>query len=122
MAAEKRRDTALITGASGGIGEELAKVCAVHGFDLVLVARSEEKLRKMAAELSNKHGIRAVTLPADLADPTAPDRLCQELTAQGIDIDVLINNAGFGLQGAFAEIDVPKVTAMLQVNIAALTL
>ena len=122
MAAEKRRDTALITGASGGIGEELAKLCAAHKFDLVLVARSEEKLRKVASDLSSKHGIRAVILPTDLADPAAPARLCQELTVQGIDIDVLINNAGFGLQGAFAEIGVPEMTAMLKVNIAALTL
>lgn len=122
MTAEKRRDTALITGASQGIGEELAKLCAAHAFDLVLVARSEEKLGKVAWDLSNKHGIRAQVLPADLSDPSAPDRLCEELTAQGIDIDVLINNAGFGLQGAFAEIGVPETTAMLQVNIAALTL
>lgn len=122
MAAEKRRDTALITGASGGIGEELAKVCAAHGLDLVLIARSEEKLRKVASELSSKHGIKAIILPVDLADPATPDRLFQELSAQGIEIDVLINNAGFGLQGAFAEIAVPEMAAMLQVNVAALTL
>src|ERR1700675_2515708 len=103
MAGERRRDIALITGSSGGIGEELAKVCAAHGFDLFLVARSEEKLHKLAGELSSRHGIRAMVLPANLADPAAPNWICQELTAQGIDIDVLINNAGFGMQGSFAE-------------------
>ena len=76
----------------------------------------------MATELSGKHGIRAEILSVDLADPSAPDRLCQELKARGVEIDVLINNAGFGAQGAFAEMDVPQVTAMFQVNIAALTL
>jgi uncharacterized protein len=122
MAAEKRRDTALITGASGGIGEELANLCAAHGYDLVLVARSEDRLRKLAGDLTGKHGIRAVVLPADLADPAAPHRLCEELTGQGIEVDVLINNAGFGMRGPFAEMDVPAITGMLQVNIAALTL
>jgi uncharacterized protein len=122
MAAEKRRDIALITGASGGIGEELAKLCAAHGYDLVLVARSEERLRKLAGDLIGKHGIRAVALPTDLADPAAPGWLCEELTAQGIEVDLLINNAGFGMRGPFAEMDVPAITGMLQVNIAALTL
>ncbi len=96
MAAENRRETALITGASGGIGEELAKVCAAHDIDLVLVARSEERLRNLAANLASRHGIRATVLPANLADPGACDRLCQELSRQGLEVDVLINNAGFG--------------------------
>jgi short-subunit dehydrogenase len=122
MAAEKRRDTALITGASGGIGEELADLCAAHGNDLVLVARSEDRLRKLADDLAGKHGIRVVVLPVDLADPAAPQRLCEELTAQGIEVDVLINNAGFGLQGPLAEMDVEAIIGMLQVNVAALTL
>src|ERR1700681_949044 len=98
MAAEKRRDTALITGASGGIGEELANLCAAHGYDLVLVARSEDRLRKLAGDLTGKHRICAVVLLADLADPAAPHRLCEDLIAQGIEVDVLINNAGFGMQ------------------------
>jgi len=122
MAAEKRRDTALITGASGGIGEELANRCAAHGYDLVLVARSEDRLRKLAGDLVGKHGIRAVVLRADLAEPAAPHQLCEELTAQGIEVDVLINNAGFGLQGPLAEMDLEAITGMLQVNMAALTL
>jgi short-subunit dehydrogenase len=122
MAGEKRRDSALITGASGGIGEELAKLCAAHGYDLVLVARSEERLRKLAGDLIGKHGIRAVALPTDLADPAAPGRLWQELAQEGIEVDVLINNAGFGTQGPFAEMEVDAVNSMLQVNIAALTL
>ncbi len=122
MPAQKPRDTALITGASAGIGEQLAELCAAHQFDVVLVARGEEKLRRLATELSSKHGIRAVVLPTNLADPTAPDRLCQQLAEQGIDIDILINNAGFGLQGPFAELDVPEIAGLMQVNVAALTL
>ena len=78
MAAEKLRDTALITGASGGIGEELANLCAAHGYDLVLVARSEDRLRKVAGDLASKHEIRVVVLPTDLADPAAPGRLCRD--------------------------------------------
>src|SRR5579872_3545346 len=122
MAAEKRRDTALITGASGGIGEELAKLCAALEYDLVLIARNEEQLRELASDLTGKHGIRAVVLPAGLADPAGPHRLCGELAAQGIEVDVLINNAGFGRQGPLAEMDVEAITGMLQVNMAALTL
>jgi len=72
MLAKKPRDTALITGASGGIGEELTKLCAAHLFDVVLVVRSEEKLHSLATALSSKHGIRAVVLAANLADPIAP--------------------------------------------------
>ncbi|MEO8052088.1 MAG: SDR family NAD(P)-dependent oxidoreductase, partial [Acidobacteriota bacterium] len=114
MVAEKRRETALITGASGGIGEELAKVCAAHDIDLVLVARSEERLRSLANNLASQHGTRATVLPANLADPGACDRLCQELSAQRIEVDLLINNAGFGMQGAFAQMDVQEIADMLQ--------
>jgi uncharacterized protein len=113
--------TALITGASGGIGEELARIFAAHKHDLVLVARSEDKLKSLADELSRAHGIHSRLLAADLTDPTVPPRLFQALHGQGVAIDVLVNNAGFGARGAFAEIDYAVEARMIQLNVAALT-
>jgi short-subunit dehydrogenase len=112
--------TALITGASGGIGEELARVFAAHGHDLVLVARSEEKLQSLSGELGRAHGIRARVLAADLADRSAPPDIFEKLSQQGSTIDVLVNNAGFGARGAYAEIDYAVEARMIQVNVAAL--
>src|SRR5436305_1063973 len=100
-----RAQTALITGASSGIGLDLAHLCAAHGNNVVLVARSGEKLGELAGELEGKHHIRAFVLPIDLADPGAPDELYHVLEEQGITIDILINNAGFGTHGRFAESD-----------------
>ncbi len=111
-------NTALITGASGGIGEELAKIFAANGFHLVLIARSEEKLRQLAGTLNTK----VLVLPEDLADPDAPARIVEKLNEQSIEIEVLVNNAAFGARGAFAEIDPRIATEIVQVNIAALTL
>jgi len=113
--------TALITGASGGIGEELARLFAGTRHDLVLVARSEEKLQALSGELSRAHGVQSRALPADLADPAAPPRLFQAIEDQGITIDVLVNNAGFGARGAFSEIDYEVESRMIQLNVATLT-
>jgi len=113
--------TVLITGASGGIGEELARLFAAHGHDLVLVARSEDKLESLGGELARTHGIQSRPLAADLTDPGAPPRIFEALQQQGVSIDVLVNNAGFGARGAFAEIDYAVEARMIQVNIAALT-
>ena len=110
--------TALITGASGGIGEQLARLFAAHRYDLVLVARSADKLQSLSAELALAHGIQARSLAADLADPGAPPQLFQAL--QGVDIDVLVNNAGFGARGPYAELDYQVEARMIQVNVAAL--
>jgi short-subunit dehydrogenase len=112
------KGAALITGASGGIGEELAKLCAAGGYDLVLVARSAEKLAALAAGLARSHGIEARALTADLADPSAPQTIFDQ--TRGDTIEILVNNAGFGLQGAFAETDWAAEANMLQVNVAAL--
>ena len=113
--------TALITGASGGIGEELARLFAGNKHDLVLVARSEEKLQALSGELSRAHGVQSRALPADLADPAAPPRIFQAVEDLGITIDVLVNNAGFGARGAFSEIDYEVESRMIQLNVATLT-
>jgi short-subunit dehydrogenase len=112
------KGTALVTGASGGIGAELAKLCAAGGYDVVLVARSDGRLAELAASLSRSYGIKARPLAADLADPAAPPSIFEQ--TRGDTVEVLINNAGFGLLGAFAETDWAVESRMLQVNVAAL--
>lgn len=113
--------TALVTGASGGIGEELARLLAADGHDLVLVARSRDKLVRLAEELSGNHKIMARVIAADLARAEAPSEIFDELRADEVVIDALINNAGFGSYGLFAETDLRSELDLLQVNIVALT-
>ena len=112
--------TALITGASSGIGLALAHEFAAHGHDLVLVARHEERLAQLAAELTARHGCRATVLPCDLTDPVATDALLAELVRQGIQVDVLVSNAGFAIKGAFATTDLAAETAMVELQLNAL--
>ena len=113
--------TALVTGASGGIGEELARLFAADGHDLVLVARSRDKLARLSEELEGKHGVRARVLAADLARPEAPREIFEELSAAGLTVDALVNNAGVGSYGLFAETDLESELSLLQVNVVALT-
>jgi short-subunit dehydrogenase len=113
---------ALITGASSGIGEELARLAAHDGHDLVLVARSADKLNALANSLAREHGIRATALPEDLADPQAVDAIVDVLAARGIEIDILMNNAGFATYGAFAQTGVAEERDEIAVNITAPTL
>ncbi|RYF65803.1 MAG: SDR family NAD(P)-dependent oxidoreductase, partial [Cytophagaceae bacterium] len=91
--------TALITGASSGIGRELANLFAKDGYDLVLVARSEDSLLEIADEYEQQFGIQATVISRDLTDPSAPDEIYAETLLQGIKIDVLVNNAGIGEYG-----------------------
>lgn len=112
--------TALITGASGGIGLELARLFAADGYNLILVARNAEKLGLLAAALKGQYKIDAFAVPIDLADPASPEELYHLLDERGIGVDVLVNNAGFGTHGPFAESDPGAETQMLQVNIVAL--
>ena len=111
--------TALITGASGGIGEALARQLAAAGNHLVLVARSEGKLRALADDLTARHGIRADVIAADLAAAGAGAALAERLGDRNVDI--LVNNAGFGDFGVFAEADATKVDQMMALNMVALT-
>jgi len=114
-------ETVLITGASSGIGLELAKCFAADGCKLILVARNSVALEKLAEELRNKNKIETVVLPADLSLPETPKRIFQELSARKISVDVLVNNAGFGLHGAFAELPLQRQLEIIHVNIPALT-
>lgn len=112
--------TALITGASSGIGEAFARRLAAEGHDLFLVARSEDKLRDLCAELSSAHGVDARFIALDLTEPDADERCFDETQRLGIDVDLLINNAGFGSMGDFAKLDIERELEMIRLNIGAL--
>lgn len=116
---EFRGQTALITGASTGIGAEFARQLAARGSDLVLVARGEQRLRELAADLTGRHGVRVEVVPADLAAPGAGAELKARLDQLDLDIDILVNNAGFGVHGAFSGSDLPRQLAQVQLNCTA---
>jgi len=113
--------TALVTGASAGIGRSLALEFAAHGFDLVLVARSAGKLETVAAEARERHGIQALVEPLDLLDPGAPQRLFDDLSARRIPIEVLVNDAGLLKHGWFRDMSLDQILDMLHLNVRALT-
>jgi short-subunit dehydrogenase len=112
---------ALVTGASSGIGLDLARKFAAEKFDLVLVARSEDKLREVADGLAREHGITATVLRADLAQPNAASELMRALDERKLEIEVLVNNAGLGMYGPFVEGELAQELRILQVNVVALT-
>jgi hypothetical protein len=111
------RGTALITGASSGIGAELAKLCAARGYDVVLVARRASLLAELAADLAKRHGVDARVLTADLAQEGGPEEIARALN--GVNLDVLINNAGFGVHGAFTRTAWDDERRLIQVNVIA---
>ncbi len=113
--------TALITGASFGIGLELARIFAREGYNLVLVARSADKLRQLASELEKAHGTRSLILAVDLTEPGAPAYVLDQTTRADIQVDVLVNNAGFGQYGLFAENDLEDCLRQIQLNVTTLT-
>ena len=115
------QETVLITGASAGIGREFAKIFAAAGSRVVLVARRKERLEELAEELRSAHGVEAIVAAADLSQATAPQQLFDELAGQGLTIDVLVNNAGFGLVGHFAELPESEEMDMVRLNVVALT-
>lgn len=114
------KKTALVTGASSGIGYELAKVFAREGHDVVLTARTKESLDKLARELQGSHSVRAISLPADLSDSRAADQIHATLEEERVRIDFLVNNAGFGTHGPFSEAELTSQLRMMQVNMTAL--
>lgn len=111
--------TALVTGASAGIGAALADVFAEHGFSLVLTARREDRLRELAASIASKHGVTASVIAADLADADAPARIFEETERRGIVVDALVNNAGYGVAGKFRNSPWATHAAFLQVMVTA---
>jgi uncharacterized protein len=111
----------LLTGASSGIGWDLAPLFAADGHSLILVARSADRLGRLAEQLQSRYKVGAVAVPIDLAEPAAPEELYHLLEEQGMPVDVLVNNAGFGTHGPFALSDLSAELQMIQLNCTALT-
>src|ERR1700682_715427 len=123
----RRRDdvsvskTALISGASGGIGYELALLFARDRFDCILVARSHDRLEALAARMESEFRVKTLVLPKDLSKPAAVEEIFRDVSAAPMQVDVLVNNAGFPVYGLFAETELRVELEMLQVNVIALT-
>ena len=113
--------TALVTGASSGIGRVLAELIAADGYDLVVTARREERLEALAEEMESKHGTETTVIPQDLAEPDAAETLFGAVEERGIDVHTLVNNAGVPTYGHFTETELDRDRGMMQVNMAALT-
>lgn len=111
--------TALVTGGAGGIGFELCKLMAEDGYNLVIVDMNKAGMNRVAEEIEGRFGIRVTTIVKDLSNPDAAREICDELDARGLEIDLLVNNAGYGLQGAFIEISLADQLKMIQVNVSA---
>ena len=116
-----QRKNVLVTGASSGIGADLARVFAREGHDVVLVARSRDRLEQLACELRDAHGAGVWVAPTDLGAPGAARALHDRVVGEGVRVDVLVNDAGFGMRGRFAELDPARQLEMIQVNLVALT-
>jgi short-subunit dehydrogenase len=119
--AESPSALAVVTGASVGIGRELARILATHGHALALVARDASRLDQLASELTQSFGVTARAIPLDLTEPEAPETLMAELGGEGTEVEILINNAGFGMFGPFARTPLDATASMIQLNITALT-
>jgi short-subunit dehydrogenase len=114
--------TALVTGASAGLGQHFAELFAADKHDVVLVARRLDRLEALAAQLSASHGVRAEAIAADLMDPASPSAIVAEVERRGLVVEFLVNNAGFGLAGPFHENAAAKERGMIEVNVTALTM
>lgn len=117
---ERRRNTALVTGASSGIGREFARLLAEHGHDVVLVARRTTRLEELANELQQRYAVQATVVAMDLSETNAAQEIYSEVRRRGIEIDVLVNNAGFNVYGPFVQTDLENEMRMIEVNIKAL--
>jgi len=118
---QKQGKTALITGASGGIGYKLTRLFARDGYNLVLVARGEDKLAEIKCDLEKRHGIKVTVIVKDLSEASSPRELFDQVEREGIEVDALVNNAGFTDFGLFLEADLQKMLEMMQVNMVTLT-
>jgi short-subunit dehydrogenase len=112
---------ALVTGASSGIGWEIAKLFAEDRKDLVLVARNRKRLEQLARDLTSAFGVSVRVMVKDLSDPKVPPQIFAELAQVKIEVDALVNNAGFGVYGPFAQTDIDKELDMIEVNVKAVT-
>lgn len=121
MHTSEKTQTVLITGASSGIGYELAKVFARNKYNLVLIARNKERLEKISAELNHTYTITSTVLPVDLSKPGSAESIVKELNRKSIAVDILVNNAGIGIYGRFTETEIEKELEIINVNIIALT-
>jgi uncharacterized protein len=113
--------TALVTGASSGLGVDFARQLAARGANLVLVARRQDQLCSVAAEIEKEYAVTVHAIPMDLAEPAAPELLYDQLVQLGLQVDILVNNAGFGAFGNFVDIPWQRHQAMLDIDIIALT-
>ncbi len=120
MAQQTNKKYALITGATSGIGYELAKLFAKDGYNLVIVARDEEQLKNRSSEFEKQYGINVTTFSKDLFDPENAFDLYNEIILKGIQIDVLVNDAGQGHYGEFVETDIHRELSIIQLNISSL--
>jgi short-subunit dehydrogenase len=113
------RRLCLVTGASAGIGAAIARIYASHGYDVALTARRADRLERLAEEIRLRHGVETLVIPADLAEAGAVDRLLAEIEAHGREVDALVNNAGYGLPGRYANTQWADQAAFLQVLLVA---
>jgi short-subunit dehydrogenase len=113
------RRLALVTGASAGIGAAIARIYASHGYDVALTARRSDRLERLADELGLRYGVETLTVAADLAEAHAPTQILEHLAAHGRQVDALVNNAGYGLPGAFANTSWEDQSAFLRVMLHA---
>ena len=119
MISEWKGKWALVTGASAGIGKALAEELALGGANLVLTARRQQRLKVLAEELARKHGVKAEIFAADLAQNSAAEEIFNFTQGKGIEIQLLVNNAGFGQYGEFHEVATERLLEMVQVNCSA---
>ncbi|GAB3823350.1 SDR family NAD(P)-dependent oxidoreductase [Pontibacter rugosus] len=118
---QKQKYTALITGASGGIGMELAELFAQDGHNLILVARSEEKLNSLALQYAIRYKVYTKVIVQDLSEADGPEKVFAQLEQEKVQVNVLVNNAGFGNFGAFRDTELKKELDMMQLNMVSLT-
>jgi short-subunit dehydrogenase len=111
--------TALVTGASSGIGADIARLLAERGHGVTLVARREDRLRELASEIETKRHVRTEVIGCDLSDPSARERLVADVRERGLDVSVLVNNAGFGSAGQFQDLELEGELRMVRTNVEA---